>query len=191
MTTKQTLSINCRPQFDIFPDTVDQKKNSEIKQQNTKSRRHFLVSDPEDIYFGHAPLKNHLQQAQQHVPFIIADILNGQDWTAFESKYATSGRPPYAPRCMVGLVLYSISHGVTSLRTLESLARIDLGCMWVSGGNFPDHGNIGRFINRHQELLTGSFFEDLANSVLKKTNSTGRCLAGDAGSGVTNIGSYS
>ena len=179
MTTKQTLSANFLPQLDIFSDAVGQKRKIETKQQNTASGRRFFASNPEDIYFGNAPLKRHLEQANQHAPFIIAKLLNDQNWTDFESKYAASGRPPYAPRCMVGLILYGISRGVTSLRTLESLARIDLGCMWVSGGIFPDHANIGRFINRHQELLTGDFFEALACSVLKKTNSTGQCLAGD------------
>ena len=69
--------------------------------------------------------------------------------------------------------------GTTSLRALERLARMDLGCMWVSGGIFPDHTNIGRFINRHAELLSGSFFEAIVNTVLKRTHSKSDRLAGD------------
>ncbi|USE35108.1 transposase [Endozoicomonas sp. SCSIO W0465] len=56
------------------------------------------------------------------------------------------------------MILYGIMQGTTSLRAMERLARMDLGCMWVSGGIFPDHANVGRFINRHAEQLTGSFF---------------------------------
>ena len=80
---------------------------------------------------------------------------------------------------MIGLILYGIMQGVTSLRTLERMARVDLGCMWVSGGIFPDHAIIGRFINMHRESMTGDFFENLTRAVLKKTDSDGRCLAGD------------
>ena len=109
----------------------------------------------------------------------MADILNDQAWSAFEARYANSGRPPYAPRNMVGLVLYGIMEGITSLRRLETLARLNLGCMWVSGGIFPDHANIGRFINLHAQSLTGDFFDALAITVLKKTGSGGQCLAGD------------
>ncbi len=72
---------------------------------------------------------------------------------------------------MMGLILYGIMHGITSLRALERLARVDLGCMWVSGGVFPDHAIIGRFINMHSESMTGDFFENLTRAVLKKTNS--------------------
>ncbi|KEQ17182.1 hypothetical protein GZ78_15160 [Endozoicomonas numazuensis] len=81
---------------------------------------------------------------------------------------------------MMGLILYGIMQGITSLRTLERLARVDLGCMWVTGGIFPDHAIIGRFINMHSESMTGAFFESLTRAVLKKTDSDGSCLAGDS-----------
>jgi len=54
---------------------------------------------------------------------------------------------------MMGLILYGVMQGVHSLRDLERLARLDLGCMWVSGGIMPDHANIGRFIVMHEDLL--------------------------------------
>ncbi|WP_051789255.1 transposase [Endozoicomonas montiporae] len=80
---------------------------------------------------------------------------------------------------MMGLILYGIMQGVTPLRALERLARLDLGCMWVSGGIHPDHANIGRFINIHEASLTGDFFDEMVQSVLKETNSGGQRLAGD------------
>ena len=80
---------------------------------------------------------------------------------------------------MMGLILYGIMQGVISLRNLEKQARLDLGCMWVSGGIYPDHANIGHFINKLQASLTGEFFDALVQSVLKATNSSGHRLAGD------------
>ncbi|WP_163370509.1 transposase [Endozoicomonas acroporae] len=114
-----------------------------------------------------------------NTPFAISDLLDEQDWSEFEQSYYSSGRPPYAPRCMAGLILYAIIHGVSSLRAIERMARIDLGCMWVSGGIFPDHANIGRFIIRHEKALNGSFFESLTQSVINRTGSHNHAVAGD------------
>ena len=176
--SNQILKLNRATQFDFFSGLA----SSEACNQpsvNDYSGRVFISPDPESIYLGSTALRQHLQQAQQTTPFIVADILNSQDWSSFEARYASSGRPPYAPRNMTGLILYGIMQGITSLRGLEQLARLNLGCMWVSGGIYPDHANIGRFINLHSESLTGDFFEALAATVLKKTGSTGQRLAGD------------
>lgn len=92
------------------------------------------------------PLEDHLRQSGIRAPLVVAELLDAQDWTPFEDRYATTGRAPYAPRAMMGLILYGIMQGVSSLRALERLARVDLGAMWVTGGIAPDHANIGRFI---------------------------------------------
>jgi transposase len=89
------------------------------------------------------------------------------------------GRSPYAPQAMVGLILYGIMQGVTSLRDLERFARVDLGGMWVSGGILPDHSIIGRFIQRHEAYLTEEFFVALTRQVVKVTGSDAAIVSGD------------
>jgi hypothetical protein len=69
--------------------------------------------------------------------------------------------------------------GITSLRDLEQFARVDLGCMWVSGGILPDHSIIGRFIQRHAEYLTEDFFISLTRQVLKVSGSNTQTVSGD------------
>lgn len=69
--------------------------------------------------------------------------------------------------------------GVSSLRGLERLARLDLGCMWVTGGIAPGHANIGRFIHMHSESLTESFFESIVQTTLIMTGAGIASLAGD------------
>lgn len=139
----------------------------------------FVSPDPHEIYLGNTALKTHLQEAGLREPLIVRRLLQEQDWSDFESRYARTGRAPYAPSAMMGVVLYGILQGVTSLRGLEKLARRDLGCMWVSGGICPDHANIGRFIALHDDLIGGAFFERLTRSVLRETGSSGESLAGD------------
>ncbi len=179
MTTKQKLDISRTSQYDIFSELSDIPEKGSVNHQGIGQQRRFLAPQPSDITIGHTYLQQHLEQAGQKTPIIVADFLNELDWSEFEARYGKSGRPPYAPRNMVGLILYGIMQGVTSLRGLEALARLNLGCMWVSGGIFPDHANIGRFVIMHAESLSLSFFEDLARLALKKTRSSGHCLAGD------------
>jgi hypothetical protein len=82
------------------------------------SERRFVQGDAAAIFLGMAPLDEHLRQDGIRAPFVLADLLDAQDWTPFEDRYA--------PRAMMGLILYGIVHGVSSLRALERLAGVDL-----------------------------------------------------------------
>lgn len=144
-----------------------------------ESGRRFVCGDPKSIFLGTLPLEEHLKQSGQVEAFTVAKLLDQQDWSIFERRYAPTGRAPYAPRLMLGLILYGVMQGVHSLRDLERLARLDLGCMWVTGGIAPDHTNIGRFIGMHEESLTNGFFESLTSSILKATGSDSSRVAGD------------
>ncbi len=176
MTTKQKIEVHQKPQFDLFSATPCEKQKPTIA---CGSSRRFTQPDPADIHLSGQPLQQHLEMIGDKTPFLVSDLLDEQDWSEFEQSYAKSGRPPYAPRCMAGLILYAITHGVSSLRAIERMARMDLGCMWVSGGIFPDHANIGRFIIRHEKLLNGAFFESLTQSVINRTGSNNHAVAGD------------
>jgi transposase len=101
------------------------------------------------------------------------------DWTELEARYALTGRSPYAPAVVMGLVLYGIMKGVSSLRELEVLARSDVGAMWMTGGSCPDHSSIGRFLQLHKESLTEAFFEQLTRGVVKEVGSSSPLMAGD------------
>jgi len=80
---------------------------------------------------------------------------------------------------MMGLILYGVRQGIHSLRALEQMARVDLGCMWVSGGIAPDHSVIGQFICRHASLISRCLFEGLTAAVPKRSDSNNGELAGN------------
>ena len=143
------------------------------------SGRTFNAPDRHQIYLGMTRLDHYLEQVGLNAPISVACLLDAQDWNEFESRYAESGRAPYAPRAMMGLILFGIMQGIHSLRTLERLARQDLGCMWVSRVICPDHASIGRFIILHEDSFSNGFFESLTRTVLKVTGSDGERLAGD------------
>ncbi len=143
------------------------------------SGRQFVAGDPSLISVSGTKLEELLKLAGQDAPLVVSKLLDEQDWSVFEGRYAATGRAPYAPRLMMGLILYGVMQGVHSLRELEKMARLDLGCMWVAAGIRPDHTNIGRFITMHHESLTQEFFESLTRSILKACGSKSNRLAGD------------
>jgi transposase len=166
------------PQFKLFGDVPSVSTASRLKTAVGSGRR-FVSGDPEAIFIGPVRLREYLKQAGQTPPFIVANLLDRQDWSAFEERYAATGRAPYAPQAMLGLILMGVMQGIHSLRELERLARLDLGCMWVTGGIAPDHANIGRFIVLHEKSITKGFFESLTRSILQATGAGSSHLAGD------------
>jgi len=139
----------------------------------------FLDPDPEEIRIGATPLREHLRAAGVRDATVVREVMRGLDFGAFEARYRSGGRPAFAPASVTGIIVYGLMHGVNSLRDMERFARLDLGCMWVSGGNMPDHSVLGRFINRHEVELSTLLFEQVVQAVLAKTNSSTRSVAGD------------
>lgn len=164
-------------QFDLFGGAPT--GESPLMRTAAQSGRRFVSGDATNIFIGPVRLEEYLKQAAQKAPFVVADLLDAEDWLPFEERYAAVGRAPYSPRAMLGLILFGIMHGQHSLRELERFSRLDLGCMWVTGGITPDHANIGRFIVMHEDLLTRVFFESLTRRILKATGASSNRLAGD------------
>lgn len=177
MIKRTTVNINRDPQLSLLDIPINIEPVSKVKPQPLS--RVFDRPDPEDIFIGHIRLREYLNTAKVSAPFIIRKLLLTQDWQALESVYATCGRPPYAPMAMMGLILYGIQKGITSLRRLEEFARTDLGCLWVTGGIAPDHSVIGKFICRHQDQITDQLFKEVTAKVLTQTGGHGRSVAGD------------
>ncbi|WP_419610220.1 transposase, partial [Thiolapillus sp.] len=153
--------------FDELPQM--ESENTTGPEPATLSGVVFEDPDPKLIYLNAVRLDQHLYNAGQRGALKVRELLEEMDWLSFEQSYRPGGRSPYAPRAMMGLILYGIMQGVSSLRQLERLARTDLGCMWISGGILPDHSVIGRFIQRHEVRLSGEFFEKLTARVLQVT----------------------
>jgi transposase len=175
--SRKTVKIDRTPQFDLLGEIPT--SNTEKQLDVSVSGRTFNTPDRHQLFLGMTPLEQYLEQAGLTAPLSTARVLDDQNWCEFESRYAQTGRAPYAPRAMMGLILYGIMQGISSLRPLERFARQDLGCMWITGGICPDHACIGRFITLHEASFSNGLFESLTRTVLKITGSDGQCLAGD------------
>lgn len=142
-------------------------------------RVRFREPDPKAIRINEVRLDEYLRRMGQSTPLRVRAVLSEVSFELFEQAYRGGGRSAYAPSAMVGVILCGIMQGVTSLRDLERFARLDLGCLWVSGGIAPDHSIIGRFIQRHEGLLSEEFFKELTGRILGVSGSDTSVLAGD------------
>lgn len=166
-------------------DMLDTMELPETRQENPNKQHSeartilFNDPDPKEIYLGGVRLDHYIKTSGDTSAFIVRKMMVQHDWEKFEERYSQEGRRAYAPRCMLGLILYGVMHGMTSLRDLERMARLDIGCLWVSGGIQPDHSILGRFIQQHEDLLSEATFDSLTRQVLKATGNHTDSLAGD------------
>jgi hypothetical protein len=111
--SRKTIQIDRSLQFDLLGETPA--SSSEKPLNVAASGRTFNAPDRHQIYLGMTRLDHYLEQAGLNVPMSVAALLDAQDWNEFESRYAQTGRAPYAPRAMMGLILFGIMQGINSL----------------------------------------------------------------------------
>src|ERR1700677_870108 len=81
-----------------------------------------------------------------HSVRLFSELLDGVDWTPWESQYHGSrGKPPIHPRVLAGLWLYGLRRGVRSSRKLEYMAGHSFDFIWLGEGHRPDHSTLSQF----------------------------------------------
>lgn len=123
---------------------------------------------PKDIFIGETALPDYLRSLKLGWVVRLRGLVWELDYAAFFSNYQGTGRQPFHPALIIGLIVYGMLKRQWSLRDLESLARIDVGAWLMCGGIQPDHSTIGKFIVRHQELLTEEFFVTATRALVAK-----------------------
>lgn len=97
-----------------------------------------------------------------HPVYLMLDILEELDVSAIEETYRQKdprGTRPYAPKMMVGLLLYGYSVGIRSSRKLEKATYEDIPFRVLTAGNHPDHTRISEFRRKHLEELEDLFVQ--------------------------------
>ena len=74
-------------------------------------------------------------------------------------RLSSAGRPSYGGRLLLSAWLYGYFHNIRSTRGLERLCRFDLGGIWLTGWQSPDHNTLWRFISNNTELISRLFKE--------------------------------
>jgi transposase len=119
-------------------------------------------------YVGAMALEQYLEQGGLKAVRVLGQFMSELDVSAFEAAYKPGGRPPLHPRLVLSLIVYGIHLRQWSLRELEQLAVRDVGAWFLCSGVQPDHSTRGKFIVRHQKLLSDEFFVSTTRALAQK-----------------------
>jgi transposase len=78
----------------------------------------------------------------------------------FHSRAVDVGRPNYSSSLMLKVFLYGYMNRVRSCRGLERACMNDMGMLWLTGMNYPDHTTLWRFWNDNRGGI-GKLFRQL------------------------------
>lgn len=93
-----------------------------------------------------------------HPVRLVDVILRSMNWDSWEAKYPSlRGRPPIHPSKLVALLLYGLTRGLRSSRSLEDACDNQLDLMWLMEGLCPDHSTICAFRTEHGKELKELF----------------------------------
>lgn len=101
---------------------------------------------------------------EKHLAYCVSDVVDQLDLSAIESVYEEEdrGQPPYHPRMMVKILVYSYCVGVFSSRRMEKRLVEDVAFRVLAAGNEPDFRTLSDFRKIHLKAL-----EELFQQVLR------------------------
>ena len=80
-----------------------------------------------------------------HLVRIVNSVIDDISWEVFAKAFNNEGQPPYHPRMMMKVLIYSYATKLYTSRKIEKALMQDITYMWVSGMQTPDHNTINRF----------------------------------------------
>lgn len=95
--------------------------------------------------------------------YLLLDIIGTLDISPIMASYEKEARgyPPFHPRMMVCLLIYSYAMGIRSSRRIAELCGRDVGWRVIVGSDVPDFRTISEFRRRHLAAFSGLFLEVL------------------------------
>jgi len=104
---------------------------------------------------------------ENDIVYAILKILDLLDMTPFISKYRAdgSGSAFFDPRCMLGIIIYSMIRGEKSSRKIEICCNYDIGYRVIAQNLTPDHTTMYRFKKNNSQAIK-EIFKDLARIIV-------------------------
>jgi transposase len=98
----------------------------------------------------------------------VSDVVDQLDLSAIDSVYEEEdrGQPPYHPRMMVKILVYSYCVGVFSSRRMEKRLVEDVAFRVLAAGNEPDFRTLADFRKNHLKALK-ELFQQVLRLVLE------------------------
>jgi transposase len=101
---------------------------------------------------------------ENHLVYFLLDVSEQIDLTPIREDYESEqgGQPPFHPRMMLVLLLYSYCVGVFSSRKIMGRCETDVAFRVIVGEDLPNFRRIAEFRRRHLEHMQALFLEVLA-----------------------------
>ncbi len=121
----------------------------------------YRVWDPDQTYLLPPSPRDWLPDGD--LVYFMLDVVQTMDLSPITRKYEKEdrGAPPYHPRMMVTLLLYSYCVGVYSSRRIQKRCERDAAYRVIVGDDVPDFRTISDFRKLHLPELQGLFVEVL------------------------------
>jgi transposase len=94
-----------------------------------------------------------------HAARLVREFVDAVDLEelGFKVEQAETGRPSYAVNLQVKVILYGYMNKVRSTRGWERACYNDIGMLWLTGMNYPDHTTLWRCWDQNREGLRRLF----------------------------------
>jgi transposase len=91
--------------------------------------------------------------AENHPARFIRDFVESLDMKGlgFKTRKVEQGRPNYSSELLLTVWLYGYMEGIRSSRDLEKACMNQMGLIWLTGCNYPDHNTLWRFFRDYKD----------------------------------------
>ena len=100
---------------------------------------------------------------KDHPARFIRDFVDSLDLSelGIEIPDSDTGRPPYAPDLLLKVWLYGYFNRIRASRKLEKACLENMGLIWLTGMNAPDHNSLWRFFKANKKSLRHLFKQSI------------------------------
>lgn len=126
----------------------------------------FRLYEPDQLFLMPPSLREWLPE--DHLAYFVSELVDDLDLSEIEALYEDEqrGQPPYHPRMMVKVLLYSYCVGVFPSRQIQKRLAEDVAFRVLAAGNLPDFRTLSDFRKIHRKALEG-LFEQVLRLALK------------------------
>ncbi len=106
--------------------------------------------------------------AGNHLVRIVNSFVNEISIETLSKPFSKEGQPPYEPRTMLKIIIYSYAIKLYSSRKIERALKQDVTYMWLSGMQTPDHNTINRFRSNYFRNILEEVFTQMLDYLFGK-----------------------
>jgi transposase len=123
--------------------------------------KRYRLYEPDQLFLMPPSLRDWL--TEDHLAYFVSDLVDDLNLCEIEAVYEDEerGQPPYHPRMMVKVLIYSYCVGVFASRRIEKRLVEDVAFRVLAAGNTPDFRTLSDFRKIHREAVEGVFAQVL------------------------------